>query len=169
MQTRLSLTLALSATLATAVSGCTSAPMVARGQNPGGDSGVTPTSYGTQPHLNEAMADHVHGTNISHYNVPMQGLWVSASEATCPPSADCPHCKGSPPNGQACPICQVEGDGHHHHLFNGPGLMEDYPEHHFTYAYMRPKNLQYPPPQVPGGIVVYPYYTLKGPSDFFRE
>ena len=30
------------------------------------------------------------------------------------------------------------------------------------------KHGVYPPPQVPGGAVMYPYYTLKGPSDFFR-
>jgi hypothetical protein len=168
MHTRLSLTLALSTALAAAASGCTSAPTILRGQNPASDSRVTPASYGMQPHLSEAVADHIHGTKISHYNVPTQGLWASASEATCPPSSDCPHCKGSPPVGQACPICQCEDHGHHHHFFHR-GLIEDYPEHHFTYSYMRPKNLQYPPPHVPGGIVVYPYYTLKGPSDFFRD
>jgi hypothetical protein len=168
MHTHVSLILTVSAAWAVAASGCASSSAIARGQNPAGDSGVMQTSYGTQPHLREAVADHIHGTAISHYNVPTQGMWVSDSEATCPPSADCPHCKGAPPMGQACPICQCEDDAHHHHLFTR-GLMEDYPEHHYTYAYKRPKNLQYPPPQVPGGIVVYPYYTLKGPSDFFRE
>jgi hypothetical protein len=168
MHTRVSLTLAVSAALALAASGCTTSPTIARGQNPASDPWVTPTSYGTQPHLHEAVADQIHGNTISHYNVPTQGMWISASEAACPPSHDCPHCKGSPPAGQACPVCQSQEEGHHHHLFT-QGLMEDYPEHHFTYAYKRPKNLQYPPPQVPGGIVVYPYYTLKGPSDFFRE
>ena len=42
-----------------------------------------------------------------------------------------------------------------------------YPTHHHWYRYKPPKNLVYPPANQPGGVVVYPYYTLKGPDDFF--
>jgi hypothetical protein len=96
----------------------------------------------------------------------------------CPPHADCPHCQGHPANGQACPFCQNSGfgpgsgaGGHVNGLVGGAynHLRGPYPKHHFTYSYQRPQNLSYPPPQVPGGVVVYPYYTLKGPSDFFRQ
>lgn len=172
MNTRVSLMLTVSAAIAAAASGCTTSPLVARGQDPASDQWVTPTSYGMQPKFHEAAADHVHGSRTTHYQVPMQGAWISHNEAVCPPVGDCPHCQGAPPVGQACPYCQSDSEGHGHfgHLRHlGKGLMEDYPQHHHTYAYKRPQHLQYPPPQVPGGMVVYPYYTLKGPSDFFRD
>jgi hypothetical protein len=44
-----------------------------------------------------------------------------------------------------------------------------YPRHHHTYSYTTPRNLTYPNPNMPSGAVVYPYYTLRGPSDFFRQ
>lgn len=44
-----------------------------------------------------------------------------------------------------------------------------YPKHGFSYAYERPNDLVYPPAGGIGGAVVYPYYTHKGPSDFFRK
>jgi len=97
---------------------------------------------------------------------------------TCPPANPaCPHCQGHPPHGQTCPQCQ-NGHGQHGHGLHGHGLWnggnfdhlnQDYPQHHFTYGYNRPKNMLYPPPEVPGGAVTYPYYTHKGPSDFFRK
>jgi hypothetical protein len=97
---------------------------------------------------------------------------------TCPPHAECPHCQGHPSAGQTCPFCQSSvsdpgaGGLHDPNGLFGRGvqhLRQPYPQHHFTYSYKRPNNLVYPPPQVPGGAIVYPYYTLKGPSDFFRD
>lgn len=44
-----------------------------------------------------------------------------------------------------------------------------YPKHTYTYGYQRPQHLVYPQPNATGGAVVYPYYTHKGPSDFFRK
>ena len=43
------------------------------------------------------------------------------------------------------------------------------PTHYHTFEYKRPKNLVYPPANQPAAIVQYPYYTVKGPSDFFLE
>jgi hypothetical protein len=37
----------------------------------------------------------------------------------------------------------------------------------YLYRYKAPKNLVYPPANQPAGVVVYPYYTVKGPDDFF--
>lgn len=42
-----------------------------------------------------------------------------------------------------------------------------YPNHRHSYSYKRPKNLVYPPANSPAAVVQYPYYTTKGPSDFF--
>ncbi len=38
-----------------------------------------------------------------------------------------------------------------------------------TYTYQEPRGLSYPAPNQPGGAVTYPYYTHKGPSDFFYQ
>ncbi|GDY09435.1 hypothetical protein LBMAG52_29210 [Planctomycetia bacterium] len=43
------------------------------------------------------------------------------------------------------------------------------PKHHHTFDYRQPKNLSYPPQNQPAGVVAYPYYTCKGPSDFFMK
>ena len=58
------------------------------------------------------------------------------------------------------------------HFAGGSG--DWYPTHHHSYRYIGPKsgdcrNPQpvYPNATLPAGFVQYPYYTLKGPDDFF--
>ena len=41
--------------------------------------------------------------------------------------------------------------------------------HYHTFEYKAPKNLKYPPANQPPAVVQYPYYTLRGPTDFFQE
>lgn len=41
-------------------------------------------------------------------------------------------------------------------------------QHYHTYDIKRPRNLVYPPANMPGGVITYPYYTHKGPDDFFK-
>ena len=41
--------------------------------------------------------------------------------------------------------------------------------HYHTYEYKAPKNLKYPPANQPPAVVQYPYYTLRGPTDFFQK
>ncbi|MFO1095568.1 MAG: hypothetical protein U0992_20035 [Planctomycetaceae bacterium] len=182
MNTRVCLGLALCGLLAGVSTGCSTTPMVARGQDALPEPFVRPASYGYQPELGEVVHDAVHNTDVDVYKVPandpyhpVQVNWhhgpAASTNGTCPPSADCPQCKGHPADGQVCPFCQNGSGGLVHGAF---GQVRDhlhgrYPQHRFTYSYCRPDNLQYPPPQVPGGVVVYPYYTLKGPSDFFRD
>ncbi len=43
------------------------------------------------------------------------------------------------------------------------------PKHYHSFTYDFPNDLTYPAPNAPGGAIVYPYYTVKGPSDFFRD
>lgn len=43
------------------------------------------------------------------------------------------------------------------------------PTHHHTYEYNPPRNLKYPAPNQQPAVVQYPYYTCKGPSDFFYQ
>ncbi len=186
MKTSVCLSLAACGLLAIASAGCGSAHTVARGQEPLSDPFVRPVSHGTQPHVWEAISDYDKGTRIDHYEVPMNAPAnhhyaadgfhspYYGPAATCPPAANCPHCQGAPAYGTTCPFCQCEDPSRHHgldrlHNHMHQHMNKQYPQHHFTYSYQRPNNLVYPPPQVPGGAVMYPYYTLKGPSDFFRK
>lgn len=41
------------------------------------------------------------------------------------------------------------------------------PTHHHTWSYKAPKNLRYPPQNQQPAVYQYPYYTVKGPTDFF--
>ncbi|MFM9963966.1 MAG: hypothetical protein ACKV2Q_22415 [Planctomycetaceae bacterium] len=66
----------------------------------------------------------------------------------CPPGHNHQH-------GAECPLCAPDNFWT--------------PTHHHTYDYQQPKNLVYPPQNQPAAAVVYPYYTLKGPSDFFMK
>ncbi len=78
-----------------------------------------------------------------YYNGP-----AGAGPMNCPPSHN--H-----PNGAECPLCAPDNFWT--------------PKHHHTYDYRQPKDLVYPPQNQPAAAVVYPYYTLKGPSDFFMK
>jgi len=49
----------------------------------------------------------------------------------------------------------------------GPNVWR--PTHHHTWEYKAPKGLSYPPANQPPAVVQYPYYTVKGPSDFFMK
>jgi hypothetical protein len=40
-------------------------------------------------------------------------------------------------------------------------------DYQYLYRYRAPQNLRYPAANQPAGVVVYPYYTVKGPDDFF--
>jgi hypothetical protein len=69
--------------------------------------------------------------------------------------------------GGACPECGCQDGtcGHRCCL----------PRHHLWSHYCPPQNclhpdpLVYPPNPTPGAVVQYPYYTCKGPDDFFLQ
>lgn len=69
----------------------------------------------------------------------------------------CPDCNF----GQSCPSggCRRCGCG------AGCGL----PRHYQTYQFNWPQNMVYPQQGVPSGVIQYPYYTLRGPTDFFMN
>lgn len=62
---------------------------------------------------------------------------------------------------QGCPDGQCDPDGHHRWGHHGCQL------NHYHWSYYPPQGLRYPPQNAPTGVVFYPYYTLKGPDDFF--
>ncbi len=41
--------------------------------------------------------------------------------------------------------------------------------HYHTFEYKAPKDLRYPDPNQSPPVVQYPYYTLRGPTDFFTK
>jgi hypothetical protein len=43
------------------------------------------------------------------------------------------------------------------------------PTHHHTWEYNAPQNLTYPQPNQQPAVVQYPYYTVRGPTDFFYK
>ncbi|MEX0718062.1 MAG: hypothetical protein WD066_15825 [Planctomycetaceae bacterium] len=74
----------------------------------------------------------------------------------------------------------IEGDpgyhGHwnypHHvaqHGYGGAGGGNWGPQHRTFHTYHHPTDLRYPSPHVPAAIVQYPYYTNRGPTDFFMK
>jgi len=72
----------------------------------------------------------------------------------------CPACE----YGKSCPNGSCEHCGCKGHC--GPG---GFPKHYQTYRFDWPQNQVYPPPVMPAGMVQYPYYTLRGPTDFFMK
>ena len=86
----------------------------------------------------------------------------------------CPQCNGHCPPG-GCPGCMGTGLFCPGGYFNRGGVWT--PRHVHNYSYDAPRNLAYPAganPNVPGQmgpmpVVQYPYYTTKGPDDFFHD
>ncbi len=157
--------MALAAALLTVAHvGCSSVAPVTRGQSPGGPG----SPVQTVSHDHHSSADHqqfdamspqelhdqFHGQEISYYPAPGGGQGYGGQGYGCPPYG-CP--------GGACPI------GYHDAYTMGPCGPACGPRHHMTHSYSRPTDLRYPDQSTTGGAVVYPYYTHKGPSDFFRD
>jgi len=53
--------------------------------------------------------------------------------------------------------------------YGGHRCDEWQPTHHLWYKYNQPQGLVYPPDNTPAAVVQYPYYTCKGPDDFFLK
>ncbi len=94
----------------------------------------------------------------------------------CPPGG-CPVCLGVPglPGLPACGLFGRSGAFAPGGAFNRGGTFV--PQHRHEYSYQEPQGLLYPPgsdPRTPGKMgpmsgVQYPYYTTKGPDDFFHD
>src|SRR5262245_42102808 len=97
MNTRVCLSLALCGLLAGVSTGCSSTPIVARGQNALPEPFVVPAGY--QPELGEVIHD-AHHTDVDLYKVPMNNPYqpvpvswhhgaAGCRNGSCPPSAEC--------------------------------------------------------------------------------
>lgn len=73
-------------------------------------------------------------------------------------------------DGSGCPQCQFgracPAGGCKH---CGCGYRCGMPQHYQTYQFNWPQNMVYPQQGAPLGMVQYPYYTLRGPTDFFMN
>ncbi|SFH62434.1 hypothetical protein [Planctomicrobium piriforme] len=163
----------LAAMLAGACSGCQSLNQTAtvRGQSPNqaqtyGAEVAGPTGHYHTPVRSAASgiqdAYHEHHNTTTYYP-GSGGVTGAGGHAACPPQGNCPpqgynNCppggyNSCPPQGQ-CPPGGCRS-----------GLCRD----GFSYGYEVPNDLVYPQENAVGGAVVYPYYTHRGPSDFFRQ
>jgi hypothetical protein len=78
----------------------------------------------------------------------------------------------------SCPLCGTGQCGHgqqpNQHVLNhgnnqgGAGLGH-HPTHYNWFSYEQPRNLVYPQANQPAATVQYPYYTVRGPTDFFMK
>jgi hypothetical protein len=106
------------------------------------------------------LRDNNFGYEGGYYAGP-SGYYTNRTQPGAAPggSCDCQECN----NGQQCPQggCRRCGRGCFGH---GP-----FPHHYQTYQYNWPRNQVYPTQGVPAGVIQYPYYTLRGPTDFFME
>ncbi len=176
---------ALAALLVSFSSGCQSlGTATIRGQSPAEPpmaaatpaEGVTPAGYYHKPiraGLSE-VHDHYqqhHSTSVTHFQTTGSG---EVGGPGCPPGgygqgypANCPpgYEQGYPAD---CPPGYGHGGRHGRHHGGHYGL-NICPQDVHSYDYIVPNNLVYPQPNAVGGAVVYPYYTHRGPSDFFRQ
>jgi len=68
-----------------------------------------------------------------------------------------------------CQSCQGTGGGYSCHDPNQLINLPFHPVHRNSYTYNAPRGMMYPPAPSQAGIYQYPYYTFKGPSDFFMK
>lgn len=69
----------------------------------------------------------------------------------------------------SCQSCQISGGAHFGHDPNQLINLPFHPIHRNSYTYNVPRGMMYPPAPSQAGIYQYPYYTLRGPTDFFMK
>jgi hypothetical protein len=157
----------LSVTLFVGVSGCTTPHASTRGQSVEHTGhhdhhrvNTLPNRSGNVSSIQDYFEDkHVYGNAASYQSTsgfPGYSGFAASGAYGAAGHGGCPH--GTCPPGQCGHGCGSGGHGCIGH-----------PHHYHAYSYERPGDLVYPGPNAVGGSVVYPYYTHKGPSDFFRD
>ena len=170
--------LAAAAAMLVAV-GCAQTPGTVRGQSPVVEDGPligSAPGYGQHSHPIAKHHDYKVFRFHRDHNFGYEEAWYDGKEQYYPhhtkqvydvgggPGVGCPACNG----GSSCPPggCSHCGFGCcKHGCFHGNGC----PDHYATYKYKWPQNLVYPQPTLPAGVIQYPYYTLRGPTDFFMK
>jgi hypothetical protein len=172
--------LAAAAAALLAVAGCAQTPNAIRGQSPSAEDGPLIGSAPGYGQHSPPIAKHHDYTVFRHHrdhNFGYEEAWYDGKEQYYPnqqtvvydvggPGDGCPACNAGqscPPGG--CPHCGF-GCLKRSCLNKHP---HGCPDNYATYSYKWPQNLVYPQPVVPAGMVQYPYYTLRGPTDFFMK
>ncbi|MEO1996375.1 MAG: hypothetical protein ABGZ17_13990 [Planctomycetaceae bacterium] len=132
--------------------GCSSSGEVVRGQNPAG--------AGTEFTLASSHGD------VSHFDSGCQLCQKMGSSChECNRKNRLSRLKNM---FKKRPLPRRTEAGRKHWPKDHPG--EDWkPKHRHYYTYDAPQNLVYPPKNTPPAVVQYPYYTVKGPTDFFYK
>ncbi|MCA8982748.1 MAG: hypothetical protein R3C12_02330 [Planctomycetaceae bacterium] len=119
--------------------------------------------------------------NLHPYEVSKHGYKTPVGPATYAPGGNLGYAGGYNPyqrwgnfDGQPCPVPYNAGFGncppnHQELCWDHGGRRHAGQYHYHTYRYKAPNCPVYPAPNQPGGVVTYPYYTHKGPSDFFMK
>lgn len=158
------------------VSGCTSMNPVVRAQSPVAPEGeiqqvahvqkrdkiVRPLeamgahkTYGVMTHpVYDATLGQISRTSKTYHSYAGDGAYYGGGAC---PNGNCPPSYGGY---SSCPDGRCGRGGCRH-----PICIRD----SRSYNYKQPNDLRYPADNVIGGVIVYPYYTHKGPSDFFRK
>jgi hypothetical protein len=176
------------------VMGCANSAGMIRGQSPSHEQTAAPSSAVQQvshnpfdkhkpPHWSRDHHGPVyHGTLVEHAGPGCEN--GSCNNGSCP-GGNCPggNCYGGDCNGGNCPSGDCYGNdcngscddncGHGRHC-KGHGPW--YPTHKTYFSYRppqgdgcHPQGLVYPQQNTPAPVVQYPYYTVKGPDDFFLD
>ena len=155
--------------------GCSMTGPTVRGQAPDNSGPIigTAPAYGTLKHTPYAHRNGAHDfkalPGIHDNNLGYEGGFYAGPDGTIT-DRNTPYTVDGQGGGGECPYCQNGGscpsDGCRR---CGRGCMYKHgmPQHYQTYQYDWPKNPVYPQQGVPSGMVQYPYYTLRGPTDFF--
>lgn len=160
--------------------GCGQSKQLVRGQSPStavtadNQGPIIGSAPGYAEQLNNHQAKHSHKDFVAHgfrdnnfgyeggYYAGPNGYYTDHDRTytTGASAGGCPACEygqGCPQGG--CPHCGFKNNC-------GPGGC---PQHYQTYRFNWPQNMVYPPNEVPAGMVQYPYYTSRGPTDFFMK
>ncbi len=155
--------------------GCSMTKSTVRGQNPdsGGPIIGSAPGYGDlqrAPYLGRhghdfkplsGVRNQQNGFEGGYYSAP-QGMYTDRQQpymVNGSGGGGCPQCN----NGQNCPQSGCQHCGH------GLGYVNGMPQHYQTQQFSAPQNMVYPQQGTPSGMVQYPYYTLRGPTDFFMK
>ncbi|HQX52945.1 MAG TPA: hypothetical protein PLR25_23695 [Planctomycetaceae bacterium] len=129
----------LSGAIGIFVTGCATSTPTTRGQSPQGSSG----SWSDGPAMNHDCPMCQSGMG---HGQPQMG---HGQPQYCPPGGPCQqqggHCQGAGCN------------------------LPCHPVHRNFHTYEAPSNLMYPPENAQPAQVQYPYYTFRGPTDFFMK
>ena len=137
--------------------GCSSQQALIRGQDPFDSRGAIQHAFAETSASERPKLQQVNYSTMAAYGGYGGGQYCPPSN--CPPS-HCPpgHCHGYCMHGVLSHLCGICACLHwpHHHTTQS-----------FSGDYNDPHLFVYPPPQQPPAVVQYPYYTVRGPSDFF--